>query len=223
MAYQSELMKSLLSSTPSSVSTNSPMLMLVEPDTEPVIQINADARTITVPPELLNIGVAGDHKSETIYFNVSRYFDGADLSEHNCLIRYINAGNEYGEFSVTEMVIGTDTIKLGWTIDNYVTRYSGTVNFTVQFETVNNGVKYQWQTTPAQLNVMAGLNIEQTITEKDDVLFRTLSNQVQDLQRAVEELQHKTEIAGDLQDQINILNERVTYLEENVVYALTEV
>lgn len=225
MQYKSSLLNNASSSIASPTPFASqyiPSLMMLDPDTEPIIEIDSDLRKITVPQELFNIAVCGDHLSETIYFTCPRYFDGNDLSEHTCLIRFINAGNEYGESSVIDVTVESDVLRFGWVIDNYVTRYSGKIQFTVQFETENNGIKYQWQTTPAELNIMAGLNIEKTITEKDDVLFRTLTHQIQELQEQVSKLQESVTSVTELQKRIQKIESDVNYLQENVVYTLSE-
>lgn len=225
MDYRSKLlneaMKEIQSSGKNPISNNVSLLMS-DPESEPVIQIDSDLRKITIPDELKDIAVAGDHLSETVYFTCPRYFDGNDLSEHKCIIRYINAGNEYGEADVIDLTSETDTIKFGWSLDNYVTRYSGSISFTVQFETVDDTVKYQWQTTPAELNILAALNIEETITDKDDTLFRTLSNQVATLQEKVKLFEEKMDILESLSQQISIIQNDVNYLKENVVYTLSE-
>ena len=200
----------------------SAVTLIAQDNDEPTLTIDSNLRKITVPQQLYNIGVAGDHLCEEIFFECPRYFDGNDLSEHDCVVRYVNAGKEYGEFNVTNMIVNDDSLLFGWKIDNYVTRYSGVINFTVQFNTVLDGIKYQWQTTPAQLNILAGLNIEQTITEKDDILFRTLSNQVNDLQKSVEQLKIQVSMIDSLKSQVDKLSADVKYLQENVVYTLDE-
>lgn len=230
MAYQSALLKQAISSQSAQNTQNQNLnnitnagisLLSVNPEDEPVIQIDADLRTINIPEELKNIAVTGDHLSETIYFSCPRYFDGEDLSEHTCIIRFINAGNEYGESEVIDLTSDENTIKFGWAINNYVTRYSGTIHFTVQFETRNDSIDYQWQTTPAQLTILPGLNIESTITDRDDVLFRTLSNQIAILQQKVESFESALSDISDLQDIISALEYEVNYLKENVVYTLS--
>ena len=200
----------------------SAVTLIAQDNDEPALIIDSNLRKITVPQQLYNIGVAGDHLCEEIFFECPRYFDGNDLSEHDCVVRYVNAGKEYGEFNVTNMTVNDDSLLFGWKIDNYVTRYSGVINFTVQFNTVLDGIKYQWQTTPAQLNILAGLNIEQTITDKDDVLFRTLSNQINNLQTSVEQLKTQILMIDSLKSQVDKLSADVKYLQENVVYTLDE-
>lgn len=224
MAYKSTFLNTTSSGLTSQLQIQShsieniPSLMMLNPDTEPVIEIDADLRKITVPQELYNIGVAGDCCAETIYFTCPRYFDGEDLSLHTCIIRCINAKKEYFEDETVEMNVNEDNLHFGWKVDERATRYSGIINFTVQFETINNGCKYQWQTTPATLNVLEGLKIEETITEKDDTLFRSLSNQVQSIQHQMDSLSLQVETLLTMKNQLDKLIMDFESLRNNVVY-----
>lgn len=197
----------------------------INPSTEPTIEIDCDSRMINIPDEIRSIGiVAGDHMAETFYFHIPRYFDDKDLSEHRAIIRYINAGKEYGESEAVNLKIEENDLTLGWQIDNKATRYAGEISFTIQFETVEDGIKYQWQTLPASLTVKSGLDIETTITDKDDLLFRTLNKQIQDLQNKFDSLINSDLIKNsDIYfNKINTLEESIKYLEENVVYVSKE-
>lgn len=219
MIYKSKLLNQAIN-VDNSIPAISPLM--VEPENEPVIEINADLRHITIPEELKDIAVTGDHLCETIYFSCPRYFDGEDLSNHSCIIRYINAGNEYGECDVVDITTENDRIKFGWSIDNKATRYSGIIKFTVQFETISDSVEYQWQTTPAELNILPGLNIESTITDQDDVLFRSLTRRISALEEKVTEFDITIQAIENLIHQINQLQKDVDYLKENVVYTLSD-
>lgn len=219
MIYKSKLLNQAIN-VDNSIPAISPLM--VEPENEPVIEINADLRHITIPEELKDIAVTGDHLCETIYFSCPRYFDGEDLSNHSCIIRYINAGNEYGECDVVDITTENDRIKFGWSIDNKATRYSGIIKFTVQFETISDSIKYQWQTTPAELNILPGLNIESTITDQDDILFRSLTRRISALEEKVTEFDITIQAVENLTHQINQLQKDVDYLKENVVYTLSD-
>lgn len=226
MTYNSKLLNQAISNNTSQNviqnSNSSISLMMMNPDEEPIIQIDADLRTITIPEALKNIAVVGDHLSETIYFNCPRYFDGEDLSNHTCIIRFINAGNEYGESEAVDLEPEETTIKFGWAIDNQATKYSGDIDFTVQFETTNNGIQYQWQTTPATLTILPALDIDSTISGNNETLFRALSNQVADLQKSVNTLQEYVLDTSAINSQIENLKNEIDYLKSNVVYTLSE-
>ena len=201
------------------ISPYSVSLMMLDQDIEPIIEIDSDSRKIVVPEKLFNIAVTGDHHCETIYFKISRYFDGTDLSNHDCIIRFFNAGHEYGEEDVCDVEIFEDYIKFGWNIDNRVTRYSGEIEFSVQFETID---EYQWQTIPSKLNILQGINVENAITDKDDSIFRTLSRQIDYIKKQISLIQIETNKVSELSQQIDSLIDDVNYLKENVVYTLNE-
>lgn len=218
MAYQSNLLNGENTNLSYKDTT------LPNDDNEEIIVIDSGLRHIKLPESLKTIGVTGDQNCETVFFQIPRYFDGIDLSNHKCLIRYINAGKEYGEYYVEDLAIDDNFIVFGWQVSNYVTRYHGTVNFTVQFETVDiNGVSYQWQTVPNQLTVLSALNIESTITDKDETLFRKLSNQVEYLQDKCTQLETQIDKINNKIKDYDELNKRVEYLENNVVYTLSEI
>ena len=75
----------------------------VDPHQEPIFNVNLNKRLIKVPDSFSKfLAVKGDHKAETIWFAVDRYFDGKDLSadewdvyiDENS-IRYINRSGWY--------------------------------------------------------------------------------------------------------------------------------
>jgi hypothetical protein len=56
---------------------NAPYKFFLMPVDEPMFEIDADKRTITVPAHFSKngVGVYGDHMAEILYFSVDRYFD----------------------------------------------------------------------------------------------------------------------------------------------------
>ena len=190
-----------------------------DPTLEPQIVIDSDLRVIEVPQELVKIAVEGDHHAETLFFTIPRYFDGDDLSTHSCIIRYINAQNEYGESETIQIKTTDDTITFGWLLDNYVTKYAGQISFTIQFETIDSdGLSYQWQTTPANLTIMSALGIDSVIVDPSSDLYRSLVNRIQALETKTIALETQINSITEQLAQYNDLAARVSYLEENVVY-----
>lgn len=208
--------------------TAAPAVMMPESESEPEIIINMDARTITVPEELYNIGVIGDHKCEKIFLRIpGTTFDGQTLTDKSPKIRYINAGREYGEFEITEIEIEDDTIRLGWMIDNFVTKYSGEVSFVLHFDlTDNNGLTYQWSTQPGRLNVLKGLDMDNiVISNKDKTIYQQLLRRVQNYELRINNIENalkKADIAS-LNNNYVQLKEDVVYLKNNVVYISPEI
>lgn len=179
----------------------------VQPLEEGVMLVDITTKKITIPSSFKNVIVEGDHLSETIFFLIARKADGLDLSQHKCLVRYVNAGNEYGESEVYVAELLEDTIKFGWTVDNKISRFKGSVFFTIQFETVRDGIQYQWQTQPATLTISEGLNVESTIPEDDKTLYQRLLMLIQNVSTSVGSLSDlTTENKNNLISAINEVN-----------------
>lgn len=59
---------------------------MIIPEDEPRFIINANTRKISIPSEFGFLAVKKDHRAETIYFEIDRYFDDEDLSTHTCIV-----------------------------------------------------------------------------------------------------------------------------------------
>lgn len=204
------------------------MPALTVPDEEPKIIINADLRTVTVPKELIDIGVVGDHYAETVYFECPRYFDGNDLSAKNCEIRYVNAAGYEGISEAIDIIPGENQITFGWEISRKVTLKSGTVSFAVFFYSTE-GRGYQYGTTPATLNILKGLDDGIVISEQDNTLLLQIRRQLADVMGQINEIQNNIVnletndinagndmnlMSGDIQT----LKEDIIFLKDNVIY-----
>lgn len=213
---------------------NTPMLMMLSPDTEPEITVDMDKRTVTVPEELYNIGVVSDNNAETVYFRIpSTTFDGIDLTDKVARVEYINAGKEYNSYQIKEIEIENGTMKLGWTIDNKVTRYVGIVRFQLSFELDTD---YRWSTIPANLNILAGLDINSAIPASESTIVSALFDRMNELETIVGDstvIITANTIKDDMlniQNQVNAIEEKhnslqtdVNNLKEHVVYVLEDV
>lgn len=58
------------------------------PSDEPTLKIDLNTRKIDAPEFL---SVMYDHKSEILFFEVDRYYDGMDLANTCCVVQYLNA------------------------------------------------------------------------------------------------------------------------------------
>lgn len=206
----------------------SPVLMSVDPTSEPKITIDADLRIITVPEELVDIGVVGDHYAETVYFDCPRFFDGVDLSLKSCEIHFINAAGFTGISKAIDVVPGDSQISFGWEIDRRVTIKSGKISFAIFFcSTDERG--YQFSTTAASMNVLAGLDEGQTITAQDNTILQqiqyqlaemyeqlnTINNNITELQKADIDTSNSINI---IEGKLNKLTEDVNFISDNVIY-----
>ena len=141
------------------------------PSNEPRFIIDANSRKINIPLEFSFLGVIGDHKAETIYFEIDRYFDDVDLSEHTCVIQFINKNpqtlkfNE-GLYPVTTMDVNSIDGKIifGWNIMNDATQIAGDIHFSIRFYSIdsNNKFTYNFNTLTANSIILDTLDVKRT-------------------------------------------------------------
>ena len=141
------------------------------PSNEPRFIIDANSREINIPFEFSFLGVIGDHKAETIYFEIDRYFDEVDLSKHTCVIQFVNKNpktlecNE-GLYPVTTMDVNSIDGKIifGWNIMNDVTQIAGDIHFSIRFYSIdsNNKFTYNFNTLTANSIILDTLDVKHT-------------------------------------------------------------
>ena len=103
---------------------------------EETFDIDANSRTITVPPSFKHgVGVKGDQVAEIIYFKIDRYFDATDLNTQNIYIEWENAKGEQGlsKEYVRDITTDPDHIIFGWPLASQITEYAGAIKFAVRF------------------------------------------------------------------------------------------
>ena len=141
------------------------------PSNEPRFIIDANSREINIPFEFSFLGVIGDHKAETIYFEIDRYFDDEDLSTHTCVIQFVNRNPktlEYNEglYPVTTMDVNSIDGKIifGWNIMNDVTQIAGDIHFSIRFYSIdsNNKFTYNFNTLTANSIILDTLDVKRT-------------------------------------------------------------
>ena len=151
---------------------------------EPVFNVFLNTRKIEVPSSFRQIAMKGDHKAETIWFTLDRYFDGQDLADPSkkWAVQFINAKNEELLVPITYKYIGTQdlgtnnnpvqpnetlneqtTLKLGWEITYDLTKESGKVQFSLRCFTVrDNNISYNLGTEMVTATIGNTLMISDT-------------------------------------------------------------
>ena len=137
---------------------NPPELAFLLPGDEPILRIDLDSRKIDAP---VYLSVATDHRAETVYFSVNRYFDNVDLSTMSCIIQFINAAGESGIYVVPfyDTSRGDENMLIPWVIEGAVTAKAGSVVYSVQFFRVSESsskYSYNLNTLPATSKVLEG-------------------------------------------------------------------
>ena len=113
---------------------NAPYKFFLMPLDEPMFEIDANKRTISVPSVFNKngVGVYGDHKAEVLYFRIDKYFDYQDLFNVDQIIinwqfRPANASRNAELEVKTSIALAPDDtfdpghIVFGWVITNEMT------------------------------------------------------------------------------------------------------
>lgn len=138
------------------------------PSNEPRFIIDANSREISIPVEFEFLAVLNDHKAETVYFEIDRYFDNQDLSECTCVVQFINENTKFDKSSegispVTYIDLETIDGKIifGWEITNDCAVYGGTIAFAVRFYSIDDDGEftYSFNTKAASSLILDTLNV----------------------------------------------------------------
>lgn len=147
------------------MATASELLLAQE---EPHFIISEDLRTIAIPYGQSVIGVFSDENVRRIWFDMPDTCDGTDLSDFQITINYINALNESGRYYVTDAIVADGTITFSWLVSRAVCASDGQVQFVVclrLFDTDNETILKEFNTTVTTMNVLIGIEAELEITD----------------------------------------------------------
>lgn len=180
---------------------NVPTIALLMPSTETIYNVDLNKRTIEAPEFL---SVETDHFSETVYFQVDRYYDNMDLTNTVCIIQYENknAKKEDGTpaggyaylvpFYDIQHFKDENKILIPWAIGGPATAAAGDVDFAIRFYQVSadgQQIVYSLNTLPSHSKVLHGMNV---VTEDNENFIIP------------------TGTVEDIYNQINILREQIS-------------
>ena len=143
-------------------------------ETNDVIEIDADTRTMMIPETERVFGVMSDEKGERKYFRCKRFVgNGIDLSKLSLRVIFQNAsGFETGKdkYIVTDLATdGEDYVTFSWELSRKVTAYKGIISFIVcAIKTNTDGtITNEWNTTIATGLVLDGLEVNGTQEQEE--------------------------------------------------------
>lgn len=206
------------------IQNNNVSTFTIMPADEPRFTIDSNSRNITVPSEFSFLSVQNDHKAETIYFEIDRYFDDVDLSQHTCVIQFINKSgstiNE-GTYPVTSMDIDSvdGKIVFGWEICNDATQLTGDITFSVRFYSIddNGNFTYNFNTLTANSFILPSLNIiaggEKITATELEVWTNKMNNLASSIEADIVTVEEKL---TELENSIASIPEDYTALTEEV-------
>ena len=146
------------------------------PDNEPIYPIDLDTRIIKSPPHL---GVLSDHEAEIVYFEFDRYHDNQDLAQTCALIIFKNLNDPEKKTWVTAIPFmdvftkhDEQKVLIPWVIQGPVTKFSGTVEFAIQFYTItpNLEITYKFNTQSATSKVLKTLDPKDAYENTDEYI-----------------------------------------------------
>lgn len=195
----------------------------LDPDTEPMIEVDLATRKITVPESLYDIAVTGDNNAETIRIKVADRFDGVSLVEKNAFIWFRNARKEDYRQDIETVQHSDGSLILDWRIDERLTRYKGEVQFKVGFEST----LYSLSSLPGKLNIAETLNAgtvfetqEESITEQFlrrlsdlELLSVRLEENIAGLQTAAAQIERNKEELIQLRNETKFLKEHAVLVD----------
>lgn len=142
---------------------NPPKLAKLLPSDEKIYQVDLNTRKIEAPEFL---SVEADHQSETIYFEIDRYFDSTDLANTIGVIQYVNADGEGRIYHIPFFDIITkkeeDKMLFPWCIEGEATKTAGTVQYAIKFYLLDEEGKhfiYDLNTLVSSSKVLHGMNV----------------------------------------------------------------
>lgn len=138
---------------------------------EPVFEIDANTRKITVPNQFKTIGVEGDKSAEIIFFLIDRFFDTVDFGAQE-----IQAAIEWQRSSgknpikradpayIKELTLYDNKVLIGWVIKEEITEEAGSIDFAVRLfkekgVEINKTMEYSFSTEPAKITIAKTLNV----------------------------------------------------------------
>lgn len=145
-------------------------------ETNDVIEIDADTRTMIIPDTERIFGVMSDEKGERKYFRCKRFVgNGIDLSKLDLRVIYQNAsGLESGKdkYIVTDLATdGEDYVTFSWELSRKVTAYKGIISFIVCAIKIGTDgiITNEWNTTLENGIVLDGLEVSGTQEQEEEV------------------------------------------------------
>ena len=189
--------------------------------------IDSDLRVISIPGKGVVAGVVGDKNVNRINFQMSRYYNGFDMSKFTTRVNYVNARGNFNYYSVTDLTIEDDLIYFTWLVDSDVVAYAGIVMFAVNmFIADSNGKIIQSFNTSNKgiLNVLEGIQVNEYVTpeEQEDILTRLEADLTKYISSGINQIQDEgSKVKKSLPADYVKMTEDVTLLKKEKADTLT--
>lgn len=129
-----------------------------------IIVVDNALRTMTIPDGMTTVGVESDDSVFRLKFKMPSTYGEFDLSDFDVRINFVNADGEGDIYSVTDKAVASNQIAFTWLLGRRVFAKMGSVSFNIclrKYDADGVTVVKEFNTTPATLTVLQGLEAEQ--------------------------------------------------------------
>lgn len=152
------------------------LLSMLSAESDNVLTIDNDLRTINIPSSIKFLGVESDEAVVRLYFSMPRMYGEIDLSEFSVRINYLNANNIGDVYFVDDATIGDDSITFSWLIGRNAVAYKGTVRFIICLKLFDEegALTKEFNTTVSSLPVLEGLETSELVIEQNPEVIESI-------------------------------------------------
>ncbi len=150
------------------------------------IVISDDLRTMTIPEDIVLLGVESDDDVNKIPFQMPKEYCGFDLSQFSARINYMNANGDGDVYVVDDLTVDGDDPSLmtfTWLVGRNACAYKGNTQFIVclkMFADDGSGdVVQEFNTTVYSLPVLKGLETTEAVVQQNPDIIEYLINLVE--------------------------------------------
>ena len=145
------------------------------------IVINDDLRTMTIPSDIVLLGVESDDDVNKIPFQMPKEYCGFDLSTFSARINYMNANGDGDVYVVDDLAADGDDPSLmnfTWLVGRNACAYKGNTKFIVCLKLfdANANVIKEFNSTVYSLPVLEGLETTEAVVQQNADIIQYLMN-----------------------------------------------
>lgn len=151
------------------------------------IIIDDNLRTMTIPTDIVLLGVESDDDVNKIQFQMPKEYCGTDLSTFEARINYMNANGDGDIYIVSDLAVDGDDPSLmtfTWVVGRNACAYKGNTQFIVclkKFANDESGtVLQEFNTTVYQLPVLQGLETTQAVVQQNADIIEQILQRIND-------------------------------------------
>lgn len=149
------------------------------------IVIDDNLRTMTIPSDIVLLGVESDDDVNKIPFQMPKEYCGFDLSQFEIRINYMNANGDGDVYIVDDMEVdGEDPslITFTWLVGRNACAYKGNTQFIVCLKKFDDQqiVTQEFNTTVYQLPVLQGLETTEAVVQQNPDIIEYILQRIDD-------------------------------------------